>query len=47
MIVSGILQGDSVIYIYIRIIFHSSLLQDIECSSLCYTVILVAYLLYV
>ena len=40
--VSGVQQSDSVLYIHIyilfQIIFHYKLLQDIEYSSLCYTV---------
>ena len=40
MLVSGVQQTDSVLYIYIffQILFHYRLLQDIEYSSLCYTV---------
>ena len=45
MLVSGVQQGDSDIYIiYIHthnlfhVLFHYGLLQDIEYSSLCYTV---------
>ena len=36
-----------VIQLYIYIFFHYSLLQDIEYSSLCYTVGPVAYLFYI
>ena len=38
--VSGVQQRDSVIHIYIlfQSLFHYRLLQDIEYSSLCYTV---------
>ena len=41
MLVSGVQQSDSVIHIYIpfHILFHYTLLQDIEYSSLCYTVV--------
>ena len=40
MLVSGVQQGDSVIYIYIllQILFHYRLLQNTEYSSLCCTV---------
>ena len=42
MLVSGVQQSGSVIRIILRvlfqILFHYSLLQDIESSSLCYTV---------
>ena len=46
MLISAVHQSDSVIHIYIiyiythsfHIHFHYSLLQDIEYSSLCYTV---------
>ena len=38
MLVSGEQQSDSVMYIYSDILFHYGLLQDIEYSSLCYTV---------
>ena len=44
VLVSGVQQGDSVIHVYIyiyilfNILFHYDLLQDIEYSSLCYTV---------
>ena len=40
MLVSGFQQSDSIIHIYIlfQIHFHYRLLQDIEYSSLCYTV---------
>ena len=48
LLVSGVQQSDSVIYIYIyiciyicilyQILFHYRLLQDTEYSSLCYTV---------
>ena len=40
VLVSGVEQSDSVIYIHIlfHILFHYGLLQDIEYSSLCYTV---------
>ena len=40
MLVSGIWQTDSVIHTFIifPILFHNSLLQDTEHSSLCYTV---------
>ena len=40
--VSGVQQSDSLMHIYISILFqihfHYKLLQDIEYSSLCYTV---------
>ena len=43
MLVSGVQQNDSVTHIYIDILFHVlshyGLLQDIEYSSLCYTVV--------
>ena len=45
LLVSAVQQSESVIYIYI--FFHYSLLQDIEYSSLCYTVGPVAYLFYI
>ena len=35
MLVSGVLQSDSLIYIFFRTSFHYRLLQDIEYSSLC------------
>ena len=40
VLISAVQQSDSVIYIYIYIyiLFHCGLLQDIEYSSLCYTV---------
>ena len=48
MLVSGVQQSDSYIYIYTRthiyvcilfqILLHSRLLEDIEYTSLCYTV---------
>ena len=40
VLVSGVQQSDSVIHISIllNILFHYGLLQDIECSSLCYMV---------
>ena len=40
MLVSGVQQDDSLIHVYIlfHILFHYSLLQDIEYNSLCYTV---------
>ena len=42
VLVSGVQQSDSVIHTYIYILFpilfHYGLLQDIEYSSLCYTV---------
>ena len=40
MLVSSVYQSDSVIHLYIlfQILFHYRLLQDIEYSSLCYTV---------
>ena len=44
MLISAVHQSDSVIHIYIythilfHIHFHYSLLQDIEYSSLCYTI---------
>ena len=41
MLVSSVQQNDSVIYMYtflFNILFHYALLQDIENSSLCYTV---------
>ena len=38
MLVSDVQQNDSVIYIFFQIIFHYRLLQDVEYSSLCYTV---------
>ena len=40
VLVSGVQQSDSVIYIYIlfQVLFHYGLLQEIEQSSLCYTV---------
>ena len=40
MLVSGVQQTDSVIYTYIlyHVLSHSRLLQDIEHSSLCYTI---------
>ena len=38
MLVSGVQQSDSVIYIFFQIIFHHRLLQGIEYSSMCYTV---------
>ena len=37
-LLSGIWQSDSGINIHIYILFHYSLLQDTEYSSLCYTV---------
>ena len=37
-LLSGIWQSDSGIHIHIYILFHYSLLQDTEYSSLCYTV---------
>ena len=36
VLISGVQQSDSVVHIYI--LFHYSLLQDTEYSSLCYTV---------
>ena len=49
VLVSGVPQSDSVMHIYIffQVIFHYRSLQDIEYSSLCYTVNLFAYLFYV
>ena len=38
MLVSGVQQSDSVMYILFKILFHDGLLQDIEYSSLCFTV---------
>ena len=41
VLVSAIQQNDSVIHIYtyfFHMIFHYGLSEDIECSSLCYTV---------
>ena len=42
VLVSGVQQSDSVIYIHVFILFHIlfplTLLQNIEQSSLCYTV---------
>ena len=38
VLVSSVQQSDSVIYILFQILFHYRLLQDIEYSSLCYTV---------
>ena len=40
VLASGVQQSDSALYIYIlfQILFHYSLLQDIEYSSLCCTV---------
>ena len=38
MLISGVQHSDSVIYVYFWILFSYRLLQDIEYSSLCYTV---------
>ena len=44
VLVLGVQQSDSesviymYIHIYMKILFHYKLLQDIECTSLCYTV---------
>ena len=42
MVVSGVQQSDSIIYIYIYILFqlffHYRLLQDIDCATVCYAV---------
>ena len=38
VLLSSIQQSDSYIYILFQIVFHYRLLQDIEYSSLCYTV---------
>ena len=38
LLVSSVQQSDSVIYIFFQILFHYSLLQDVEYSSLCYIV---------
>ena len=38
MLSSGVQQSDSVIYVYFWILLFYRLLQDIEYSSLCYTV---------
>ena len=38
VLVSGVEQSDSVVYILLQILFHYRLLQDIEYSSLCYSV---------
>ena len=38
MLVSGVQQSDSVIHIFLQIIFHYRLLPNIEYSSLCYRV---------
>ena len=38
MLISAIQQSDSVIDILFHILFHFGLSQDIEYSSLCYTV---------
>ena len=38
MLISAVQQSDCYIYILFHILFHYGLSQDIECSSLCYTV---------
>ena len=47
MLVSGVQQSESVVHIHVTIRFQIlspvSLLQNMEQSSLCYTVVLVAY----
>ena len=44
VLISAVQQSDSVIHIYIdivfHILFHYGLPQDVECSSLCYIVVL-------
>ena len=46
--VFGVQHSGSVIHVYVLflILFHCSLLQDPECSSLCYTVGPLVYLLF-
>ena len=47
LLVSGVQQSDSVIHMFFQILFHYRLLQNIEYSSLHYTVGPVVVLFYI